>query len=102
MNWQASLLFAFLVCAALTTTSGDESSAIIEAKLIYATNSEDAPKGEATKDIESRLKPDFGYKYYSLLGEKSVKLQEGDEEKEEPTQRGVDDERDAIRGAELA
>ena len=83
MNWQASLVFAFLVCAALATpvASADESAAVIEVKLIYATNTEDQPKEEALKDIEPRLKPDFGYKHYSLLGEKSVELNEGDEEK---------------------
>jgi hypothetical protein len=61
--------------------SAAESTAVIEAKLIYATNSEEPSREEAPRDIESRLKPDFGYKHYCLLGEKSVKLKEDDEEK---------------------
>lgn len=61
--------------------SAAESTASIEAKLIYGTNAEDQPTEEQLKDIEPRLKPDFGYRNYRLLGEKIFKLKEGNEEK---------------------
>lgn len=53
----------------------------IDAKLIYGTNADNQPKEEALRDLEPRFKPDFGYKRYQLLGEKSATLKEGDADK---------------------
>jgi hypothetical protein len=78
VNWKRSWLILVLagVAAATTTVSASEPVASVTAKLIYGSNT-DQPKEQALADLEPRFKPDFGYKHYRLLGEKSVTLKEG-------------------------
>ncbi len=50
----------------------------IDARLIYGTNTDDQPKEAALQDIESKFQPDFGYRHYRLLGEKTATIKEGE------------------------
>jgi hypothetical protein len=65
------------VTAATMPLYAAEPTATVTAKLIYGSNATDQPKEQALAELEPRFKPDFGYKHYRLLGEKSVTLKEG-------------------------
>jgi len=83
VNSLARWVFAFmaaLACAAGPVCGGDATAAI-EARLIYGTNADPKSAGGAAPELEPRLKRDFGYKHYRVLGERSAKLKEGDGEK---------------------
>lgn len=83
MNRQLSWALAWLAWAAPAAMQAyaGEPTATVEARLIYGTNTENKSKEEPVKELESRLKRDFGYKHYRLLSTKSAQIKEGYSEK---------------------
>ena len=79
MNLGTNLAVVVLALLALESLPGSAlAAATIEAKLIYAANDSDEPDQHLLKELEPRLRHDFGYKHYRLLGEKSAEMKEGD------------------------